>query len=191
MIRYDENDNELFENLLEALDEFGWNTAEIYRSRLIAEGKVSSGKLVNNISPRVAYKAQGGEFTVFFDLPEYYKYVERGLKGKKNSYSPYASPREWRRLYPHILNWIETKGIRATRVDERGKLPDEKGLAAMISKSIAQDGRYMGIAEGNQLWRSVQEAKDIYLPKLQDALEKDWDVYSLKIYDTINRMIKI
>ena len=192
MIRYDDNDSELFNNLTQALDEYGWEAANAYKNKLLSDGKVSSGNLVKSVSPKVAYKAQGGEFTVFLELADYWKYVEKGLKGDRNATSPFPVPSDaggkpaWKRIYPFILDWVRQKPV-SPRAMSDGKLPTEKQLSAMISKGIIKNG----IVAGNQLEDTLRSINAYALPRLQEALDADWEEYSVRIYDDINRMLKI
>ena len=183
-----ESDEELFENLLSALDDYGQEAANLYKQRLMSDGKVASGKLVQSIKPLVAYSAQGLEYTVFFEMEDYWKYVEAGLKGRgrssKNSSSPFRAA-EWNRIFPFILKWVREKRLGGRAKD--GKLPTEKALAAMISRTISEEG----ISKGGQLEETVRAVNAYQLPKLQEALERDWEAVSYKIYDGLNKYLKV
>lgn len=185
---YWENEEELFENLLSALDDYGQEAANMYKQRLLSEGKVASGKLVESIKPFVAYSAQGLEYTVFLEMEDYWKYVEAGLKGRgrssKNSSSPFRAA-EWNRIFPFILKWVREKRLSGRTKD--GKLPNEKALAAMISRTISEEG----IKKGGQLEETVRAVNAYQLPKLQEALEKDWDEVQYKIYQGISKNLKV
>ena len=184
------NDSELFNNLMEALSDYGEKVAETYKQRLERDGKRASGDLINSVKPLVAYKAQGGEFDVFLQMEDYWKYVEKGLKGRgkrrNNSESPFPAPENWKGAAWYILNWIREKGI-SPRPDEKGKLPTEEQLSYAIARSINDDG----VKAGNQLRDTLQNVNAVYLPKLQEALEKDWEDLSYKIWADIGKMVKI
>ena len=186
---YWENDEELFENLLSALDDYGQEAADMYKQRLMSEGKVASGKLVESIKPLVAYSAQGLEYTVFLEMEDYWKYVEAGLKGNgrssKNSSSPFRACPDWKRIYPFILSWIREKRLGGRAKD--GKMPTEKGLAAMVSRTISEEG----IKKGGQLEETVRAVNAYALPRLQEALEKDWENVQYKIWEGIGKNLRI
>lgn len=176
----------LFENIMAALNDYGEEVVKLFRANLMMNDKKSSGNLIKNISVLIPYSSTGLEYEVVLDLEDYWVFVKEGLKGDKNHTSPYKAPK-WRNAYPHILNWITEKPV-LKRPMENGKLPTDKQLAAMISRSIEKNG----IEEHRSLlFDSVEAVNKYYLPILQEALERDWEVYSLKILKEIDRLVKI
>lgn len=177
-------DSEIFENLMNVLAEYGEEVKRLYQSRLMADDKLATGNLINNVETFIAYK--GTEFVVYLRLEDYWKYVEKGIApaGK------YKNP-GWK-AYPFILKWVEVRRILPR--PKNGKLPSTQNLdtlyrqsAYLATKKIVEKG----IEPGNQLQESVQAINNKYLPLLQEALDKDFNEYAISIYNDINKMIKI
>ena len=176
-------ESEVFENLTQALWSYGEEVKQLYQKRLLLDGKKATGNLINNIEVKVAY--QGLNFVVYLDLEDYFRYVEEGAKA-------HWPPRE------AILDWIRVKNILPTP-DENGHLPTQESLAFLISRAMAVESPNQanlknpdgGILPGYQLRDTIEAVNRYYLPILQDALQKDFDSYSIKIYESINKMIKL
>ena len=176
-------DNEIFENLTQALWAYGEEVKQLYQKRLLADGKKATGDLINNIQVKVAY--QGLYFVVYLELEDYFKFVEEGAKA-------HWPPKQ------AILNWINVKPILPTP-DEKGHLPTPDTLAFLIGRAMAGKSPNQenlknpegGILPGYQLRDTIEAVNRYYLPILQEALEKDFDSYSIKIYETINKMVQI
>lgn len=161
-----------FENLMLALDEYGQAVKDLYQKRLLADDKKATGNLIDSVQCKIAY--QGMNYVVFLELADYWKYVEDGRKAGK--FPPVNK----------ILDWIKVKPVLPTPM-ENGKLPTEEQLAFLISRKIANEG----IEAGHQLAETVQDINRIYLPKLQEAIQKDFDLYTLKIFKDVGKMMKI
>lgn len=177
LMQYDSPEH--LENLLQALDDFGRDVKELYRMRLEADGKRATGKLIDTLDYAVANTVQGLEYAVYLRIEDYWKYVEKGLRGNKqskNSTSPFLACNDWRRIYPFILKWVRDKKL--------ASLPTEKSLAAMISRSISDKG----ISAGNQLAEVVDSVKGYSLPQIESALEKDFESFDVEIMDFINNL---
>lgn len=176
-------ESETFDNLTQALWEYGEEVKDLYQRRLAADGKKATGNLINNISVKVSYK--GLNYVVYLELEDYFKYVEEGAPA-------HWPPRD------KILDWIKVKPILPTP-DENGKLPTQETLAFLISRAMAGKSPNQanlknpegGIKAGHQLRDTIQAVNNYYMPILQEALEKDFDLYSIKIFDSINKMIRI
>lgn len=97
--------------------------ANAYRETLRREGKVASGALVNFTT---SITQDDKWFSIVFNLPDYWKYVENGRRAGKQP------PLE------AILNWITVKPIvpRPTR----GRVPSTKQLAFAIARKIGKEG---------------------------------------------------
>lgn len=163
---------ESFENLLQVLYEYGEAVRDIYKDRLLADGKRATGKLIKNVQAFVAY--EGTEAVVYLQLEDYWKYVENGRKPGR------WPPRQ------KILDWIRIKPI-LPRPNENGKLPTQEQLAFLIQRKIGTKG----IPAGNQLKETIESINNQYLPLLQEALERDFTAYALSVYGDINKMIRI
>lgn len=104
------------ENVVEQL-------ANAYRNTLRQEGKVASGELVN-FTTSIAQDDKW--FSVVFNLPDYWKYVENGRRAGKQP------PLE------AILNWITVKPIVPKPI--RNRVPSTKQLAFLIARKIGNEG---------------------------------------------------
>ena len=98
---------------------------EAYKSQLKSDGKVASGNLINTMSYKVDY--DGRYFSLTLNLADYYKYVEEGRKPGK--FPPIDKIREWIQVKPVLPHEMSN-----------GKLPTQKQLAFLISRSIARKG---------------------------------------------------
>lgn len=165
-------EDNLFDNLMNALDDYGQAVKDLYQKRLLADNKKATGNLINNIECKIAY--QGTTFTVFLELEDYWRYVEEGRKAGK--FPPVDEILEWVKIKPDLLTPMEN-----------GKSPTEEQLAFLISRKIANEG----IPAGNQLAETVTDINRQYLPILQEAIQKDFDTYTMKIFSEVGKMIKI
>lgn len=100
--------------------------ADLYRDNLQNCDAVASGRLIN-FTYHIEF--QQNSLRVFFDLPEYYYYIEEGRGPTRKS--------EGGVLYKAIREWIDRKGLTA----QDG---DRDGLAWAITKAIHRRG-YFGI----------------------------------------------
>ena len=165
-------DSEIFENLMQVLWEYASSVKELYKGRLTADNKKATGNLINSVDTFVVY--QGTEFLVTLKVEDYYKWVEEGRKPGK--FPPVDK----------ILEWIKAKPVLPRPLDN-GKLPNENQLAYLIGRKIATEG----IEPGHQLADVLGSLNRQYIPLLQEALNKDFDKYSLSIFNKINKMIRI
>lgn len=155
---------------MNVLAEYAEAVKELYKQRLIADDKVASGKLINSVETFIAY--QGTELLVTFKAEDYFRWVEQGRK-------PGTLPPPSK-----ILDWILVKPV-LPHPNENGKLPTPEQLSWAIAKKIERDG----IDAGNQLAETVEALNRQYIPLLQEALEKDFEVYSIYILESINKML--
>lgn len=159
-----------FKHLQLELDNYCRDVQRIYKEKLIKDKKQTSGELLNNFS--VSAKFENTEIIVQVNAPEYFKYVEEGRSPGKQP------PPE------SIQKWIQVKGITPT-ADKNGKLPTEKSLAYLIGRKIGQEG----IKPGNQLANTVEELKYTYQKRFKDALQLDFNDYSLQLIKEIHNML--
>lgn len=167
-----------FEGISAALKEYAEEVRQLYRNRLILDDKYSTGKLIQNIKTDI--KFNGTTIKVVLYLEDYWKYVEEGIApdGK------YKNP-GWK-AYPFILKWIEQKPI-TPEPDKNGKLPTTEQLAYLIGRKIVNSG----ITAGHQLKETVDEVNQRWLPRLQAALQSDFDGYVIKVFEKAKKLIKI
>ena len=153
-----------FDNLMATLEEYAQEVRNLYQDKLIEGDRISSGKLLNSIEYQVT---QGeNEYVVSLSLEEYWKYLEYGVSGADNTSSPFKNP-GWG-AYPHILNWINIKPV-LPRPDKNGKLPSQKSLAYLITRSIVQNGTQ----PGGELKDTLDEVNARYKDKIIIAIRKD------------------
>lgn len=100
--------------------------ADLYRDNLQNCDAVASGKLIN-FPYHIDF--QEASLRVFFDLPEYYYYIEEGRGPTRRS--------EGGALFPAIQEWVRRKNITPTK-------GDLDSLAWAITKSIHRKG-YFGL----------------------------------------------
>lgn len=174
----------VFENLTQALYDYGEQVRDMYRRNLLANDKKVSGKLINNIKVLVAYK--GTEYVVYLDLEPYWKYVEDGIMPAPGG--KYNNP-GWK-AYPFILEWIKAKpvlprggGLKGTKK----KLPTEKQLAYLITRKIKNEG----IKPTGLLADSVEAVNRYYLRVLEDAIQRDFDKYAIYALEKAGKLVKI
>ena len=162
-----------YDNLMSALHDYAEEARALYRRKLIEDDKFTTqDKLIKNIKTDV--KAMGVTFTVVLYLEDYWKYVEGGRKpGKK------WPPRD------AIRRWIDIKPI--IPEERNGKLPTPEQLTFLIQRKIGEEG----IEPGNQLRDTVESINSYWLPKLQAALQKDFDTFTIKVFNAAAKMIKI
>lgn len=158
-----------FDNLLNALSEYKNAVAVHYKDRLVADDKKATGQLINSISTEI--KVGSDTFEVVLNVVDYFKYVEEGRKPGK--FPPVDK----------ILSWIRVKPVIPRPIN--GKLPTEQQLAFLIGRKIATEG----IEAGHQLRDTVQAINAEFIPKLEAALQEDFDAYAIKVYDKIGNLV--
>lgn len=163
--------NEVLQNFLSTLDEYAEKAKELYKRKLTDKGINASYKLLNSVETVV--RRNDDEFIVTINLEDYWIYVENGRGPGK--FPPIDK----------ILEWIRVKPV-IPYTDSRGRLPTEEQLAFLISRKIAEQG-----TEGrNVLYETVDELNRYYLPKLQQALDRDFARFSYEI-DTYISSIRV
>lgn len=158
-------------NVRQILDQYCSEFRNLYKNKLILNNKKATGNLIQSIDTHI--KIGGFVLTVVLNVADYYKYVEEGRKPGK--FPPLAA----------IKQWIKDKPI-LPRENENGKLPTEDQLAFLIGRKIAQEG----IQPGYQLKDTLEQLNSTYINKLQEALKRDFELYSLSVLVKINEMIK-
>ena len=159
--------SEILSEFLATLDEYAEKAEELYKRKLTDKGINASYKLLNSVETTV--KRNDDTFTVTINLEDYWYYVENGR-------GPGKFP-----LIDKILEWIRVKPV-IPYSDSRGRLPTEEQLAFLISSKIAEQG-----TEGRKvLAETVEELNNYYLPLLQQALDRDFNMMSYNIQSYIS-----
>ena len=94
-----------------------------YKEEIKNSGHNASGSLANTATYRCSFN--GKYFEVYFNLQEYWKYLENGTK-------PHFPP------ISAIEKWITVKHIIPTT--RSGRVPSTKQLAFLIARSISENG---------------------------------------------------
>lgn len=154
------------ENVMNTLEAYAQKVRNLYQDKLIQDDKIASGKLLNSVEYQVVNN--GVAYEVQLRLEDYWKYVEYGVQGEKNTTSPFKNA-GWK-AYPFILKWISVKPV-IPRPFDNGRIPTPKQLAYLITRSIGKKG----ILPGDQLKDSIEEVNARYKDKLVFALHQDMD----------------
>lgn len=158
-----------FNTLISTLQEYASALAQDYKDRLIADDKVASHQLINSISTEI--KVGSDSFLVVLNVVDYFKWVENGRK-PGGKFPPIDK----------ILSWIKVKPVIPRPMN--GKLPTEQQLAFLIGRKIATEG----IAPGNQLKETTEDLNNKYVPRLQKALEQDFETYAIQVFNKIGSL---
>lgn len=156
----EENTLIAFPTLEKVLVDFAERAKNQYQALLADRDKVASGKLYNSITCHV--QRDEAIFEVSLELEEYWKYIEEGIApaGK------YKNP-GWK-AYPFILNWIKIKPV-IPKPMANGKLPSEKSLAFLITRSIKDKG----IKPVPLLDEAVTDVLDVFKSDIINAFAAD------------------
>ena len=152
---------------LATLDEYAEKAKELYKRKLTDKGINASYKLLNSVETTV--KRNDDEFIVSINLEDYWIFVENGRKPGR--FPPIDKILEWIRIKPVI-----------PYSDSRGRLPTEEQLAFLIARKIAEQGT----EPKNVLAETITELNSIYLPKLQQALDRDFNRFSYEIISYVS-----
>ena len=152
------------ENVMATLQEYAQEVRNLYQDKLIENDRIASGKLLNSIEYQVI--DNGREYEVQLSLEKYWKYLEYGVKGKKNPDSPFENP-GWR-AFPFILEWVKVKPV-IPRPDRNGRIPSQKSLAYLVTRNIVNNG----IDPGGELKDTLDEVNARYKEKLIISLRRD------------------
>lgn len=177
-------EDEIFENLMQVLWDYAEEVRNLYKARLLNDDKKATGHLIDSVETFVVYN--NTEFLVTLRAADYLKYVEEGISpaGK------YKNP-GWK-AYPFILKWVEIKQILPH--PKSGNLPRTQNLETLYKQSAYLVTRKIvekGIDAGHQLRDTVEAVNSFYLPKLEEALQKDFDKYAIYVLKDIDKMIKL
>lgn len=153
-----------FPNLIQTLGNYAEAVIAKYRDKLIIDGHIVTGKLINNITANPV-EIKDNTYSVSINLMDYWKYVEEGVNGTdKDQGSPFSFSTSKTMIPPNIvLEWIKVKHI-LPRPNKDGKLPSQKSLASIHEK---------GIKQGKELEKTLNELNDEWTIKIIDAVTED------------------
>lgn len=144
-------------NTIQVLNEFAIRLRNTYQDKLIQDDKIATGNLLNSVEYIV--QKDGQAISVSLQLEDYYKWVEEGRKPGK---------------FPPIDKMLEYIRVKPVIPDERnGRIPDEKQLAFLIARKIANEG----IEPGYQLRDSIKETMEDFESAIEEAVRKDVSAY--------------
>lgn len=150
------------DNLSEVLNAYAVEVRNLYQDKLIKEGRVASGDLLNSVECRV--ESNGREYSVILNLADYWRYIETGTE-------PHWPPPS------ALLRWITIKPV-LPRPGKGGKIPTPRQLAYLIGRKIAEEG-----TEGSYaLTNSVAEINAKYREKFVAAFTTDMNGYVREIF---------
>lgn len=150
-----ENELVSFPHLEKVLEEYGVEVRNTYQDKLIRDGKIATGDLLNKVDFKI--KHDGAVYEVGLNLADYWKYVEYGRKPGGKFPPPDV-----------IRQWIQVKPV-LPRPMENGKLPTLNQLTFLISRSIAEKG----IKPTNALGNTTKELNEVYFVKITQAFVAD------------------
>lgn len=136
------------------LTEYKTRFEELIKTKIQKKDKIASGNLLANISTKI--EVNGSVYTVILNSLDYLKYLETGTK-------PHWPPTK------PILKWIKDKRLPTREYTGDKSLPTEKQLTYLVRRKIAKEG-----TEPNYIIaETIEELNEIYLKRLQEALEID------------------
>lgn len=159
------------------LEEAAKDAAELYKYQIALGGrygnKNASRRLTDSVSTEVV--VDGTAYEVTMSLEEYWKYIEGGSKGEKQSplgakYPAHFPP-------PSVLEaWVNVKPV-IPRPDAAGRIPSPATLAFLIGRKI----RDYGIEPFPAMEETRKQTMDIYRDRLSEALGHDVVDYIRKV----------
>ena len=125
-----------------------------YKTKIQKKDKIASGNLLASISTKI--EVDGSVYTVILNSANYLKYLETGTK-------PHWPPTE------PILRWVKDKRLPTRELTGDKSLPTEKQLTYLVRRKIAEEGT----GKNYIIAETIEELNEIYLKRLQEALEID------------------
>ena len=142
------------DNVRMVLDEYALKFQELIKRKMVEKDKVASGNLLASIHTEI--NVNGVIYTVYLHSEHYLKFIELGTKA------------HWPPPQP-ILEWVRNKKLPTRELTGDKSLPTEKQLAFLVSRKIAR----VGTEPVPLIAETEEELNDIYIPRLQAALELD------------------
>lgn len=125
-------------------EEFGKYVIERAKSNLKKDGKQASGKLIESLDFEFKQNPNSIEFDFYAE--DYWKFVDKGVKGKTSSAKAPNSPYQFGSgtgkkggLRSAIDKWVIRKGLTNVR-DKQGRFVNRKQMVSMISSAIYNRG---------------------------------------------------
>lgn len=125
-------------------EEFGQYVIQKSKQNLKKSNSIASGKLIDSMKYEFKQSANSIEFDFYAE--DYWKFVDKGVKGKTSSSKAPNSPFQFGSgtgkkggLRSAIDKWVIRKGLQNTRND-KGQFINRKQMVSMISSSIYNRG---------------------------------------------------
>lgn len=150
------------------LKEYALTAEELYKDRLLQDGRVATGELMDSVSCRIAYG--NTTIAVDMDLLAYWKYIEFDTKPHFPPHLPIFKWVQAKRLLPRndktgkIRTRGKNKGIPYTREDM------EHSKAWAVQHTIAK----YGTKGKDTLAQSVRDLNEQYEQRIVDAVALDF-----------------
>ena len=154
---------------------YGYALTNRYRAELARRGINATGSLSRDTHPVV--KDEGTVYTLYLELPDYWKYIEYGTRraaGHPQGKYPPLAP---------FIAWVRAKGIRAWN-QRLAKMPTAKRLDAM------------GRAIRHNVWKNGTVPKwvlqganyeiDKAAEQIEAAAKTDLDEWLTRVFDEYN-----
>jgi hypothetical protein len=136
------------ENVQAALNEFGKLVIDRAKSNLKKGGKYGSHNTSNKLTNSLRFETKESARSIEFDFyaEDYWKFLDKGVKGKISSAKAPNSPYKFGSgtgkkggLRTAIDSWVVRKGLAGTRGAD-GRFMSRKQMVSMISRSIYLKG---------------------------------------------------
>jgi hypothetical protein len=161
-------------------EEFGNYVIEKAKANLKADGKQASGKLIKSLDFDLKVNPNSIEFDFYAE--DYWKFVDKGVKGKFSSAKAPNSPYRFGSgtgkkggLRSSIDKWVIRKGLTNTR-DKQGRFINRKQMVSMISRAIYN----RGLSATNFFSKPFDEAFSNLPNEILESYGKDFEKFLKK-----------
>lgn len=156
--------------LTAVLEEMAQDFAKLYTENLTKHDRLAAGELIRAVaSTRVA--VDGTTYEVSVELPQYWKYVDTGTRGRKTGLPSRKFP-----PLPKILNWVRIKPSLPRPLTIDGKPVSDERFAGKVAGKIM----YYGTKGTHDLEDARTAVIEKYRDRIGEALGHDALYYILK-----------
>ena len=161
-------------------EEFGEYVIQKAKANLKKSGKTASGKLGDSLKYEFKVNQNSVEFDFFAE--DYWKFVDKGVKGKFSSSKAPNSPYQFGSgtgkkggLRSAIDKWVIRKGLQNVR-NEKGQFINRKQMVSMISRAIYN----RGLSATQFFSKPFDEGFNNLPDEILEAYGKDFDKFLIK-----------
>lgn len=165
-------------------EEFGNFVIAKAKQNLKNDGKNSSGNLFDSLEFQFKQNQNSIEFDFYAE--DYWKFVDKGVKGKTSSAKAPNSPYQFGSgtgkkggLRSAIDKWVIRKGLTNVR-DKQGRFVNRKQMVSMISSAIYN----RGLTATGFFSKPFDEAFNKLPDEILEAYGKDFDKFLIKEIET-------